>query len=314
VDVDLGQVRAFVRAAEERHFGRAAAGLYLTQQALSKRIARLEKLLGEQLFDRGGQRVELTAAGERFLPYARELLALAATAALVTRSQPLPLKVDVWGPVHRPLSLLGELAARYPEMLLELSMRRGLASSIEAVARGDLDLAWGRPHDLGIAWPQGLSRRLICLEPVAAGVLSGHPLAGAAEIGKEELAEFGLWIPFGDRPAELVGLLRAYAAGLGVPITGTPLNLGVEHTIAELRRHPERVTPLGAWWTLPADVIRIPLRPVPYLPWSVVWNPGNPHPALARLLELLAGQSVIDFDPERDWLPEPDLDELIRAR
>ncbi|MEV4412561.1 LysR family transcriptional regulator [Catellatospora sp. NPDC049609] len=310
MDLDLAQVRAFVRAAEELHFGRAAAGLYLTQQALSKRVGRLEQALGTRLFERGGQRVELTDAGARFLPYARDLLTLAVRAAQAVRPTPLPLKVDVWGPVHRPLSLLGELVAAYPDLLLELSMRRSLGSALDAVARGDVDLAWGRPHDLGTPWPEGLRRRLVCLEPIAAGVLAGHPLASAASVGAPELAEYGLWIPFEDRPPELVGLLRAYAGALGVPLTGTAGNLGVEHTLAELRRRPERVTPLGAWWQLPADVVRVPLRPTPYLPWSVVWRADNPHPLLPRLLKLLPGPGSVRFAPDRDWLPEADRADL----
>ncbi|WP_314622850.1 LysR family transcriptional regulator, partial [Streptomyces stackebrandtii] len=69
MDLDMAQVRAFVRTAEELHFGKAAGTLGISQQALSKRIARLESLLGTPLFERGGgSGVRLTPAGERFLP------------------------------------------------------------------------------------------------------------------------------------------------------------------------------------------------------------------------------------------------------
>ncbi|MFC7641687.1 LysR family transcriptional regulator [Streptosporangium lutulentum] len=63
MDLDLAQVRAFVQAAGELHFGHAAEELSISQQALSKRIARLESTLGRRLLDRGGQGVRLTEAG-----------------------------------------------------------------------------------------------------------------------------------------------------------------------------------------------------------------------------------------------------------
>jgi len=73
VDLDLHQVRAFVVAADHGHFGRAADAMFLTQQALSKRIARLEDDIGV-LFRRGPTGVTLTPAGARFLTLARNLL------------------------------------------------------------------------------------------------------------------------------------------------------------------------------------------------------------------------------------------------
>jgi Bacterial regulatory helix-turn-helix protein, lysR family len=74
MELDLTQVRAFVEVAEQHHFGRAAARLFLTQQALSKRIQRLEHTVGEPLIHRGARGVQLSDAGRRFLPHARALL------------------------------------------------------------------------------------------------------------------------------------------------------------------------------------------------------------------------------------------------
>jgi DNA-binding transcriptional LysR family regulator len=102
VDLDLTQVRAFVAAADQLHFGRAAARLFLTQQALSKRISRLEQALGEQLFVRGTRGVELSDAGRRFLPHARSLLAAADAAAFAAHPGSWPLRIDVWGQVQAP--------------------------------------------------------------------------------------------------------------------------------------------------------------------------------------------------------------------
>ncbi len=80
-------MRAFAVTAEECHFGRAADRLFITQQALSKRIARLEEILGARLLERDRRSVGLTAAGERFLPHAHEVVeAVDAAAAAAPES------------------------------------------------------------------------------------------------------------------------------------------------------------------------------------------------------------------------------------
>jgi hypothetical protein len=81
MDLDLAQVRAFVAVADEGHFGRAADLLSVSQQGLSKRIARLEAGLGVRLLDRGTHGVTLTEAGRRFLVPARRPVAAGDIAA-----------------------------------------------------------------------------------------------------------------------------------------------------------------------------------------------------------------------------------------
>ncbi len=63
--------------ADELHFGRAAAKLYISQPALSKQIRKLEDQLGTPLLIRDSRHVTLTPRGQRFLDDARQLLALA---------------------------------------------------------------------------------------------------------------------------------------------------------------------------------------------------------------------------------------------
>lgn len=82
MDLDLAQVRALVVTADRLHLGQAAAGPHLTQQALSRRVARLEDALGRRLFDRTGHGVELTDAVRRFPGPARHWLPEAGRAAL----------------------------------------------------------------------------------------------------------------------------------------------------------------------------------------------------------------------------------------
>lgn len=73
--MDTQLLRTFLEVARTRHFGRAAAALYLTQSAVSARIRQLEDAVGAPLLERNRREVRLTAAGERFAGHAAELLA-----------------------------------------------------------------------------------------------------------------------------------------------------------------------------------------------------------------------------------------------
>jgi DNA-binding transcriptional LysR family regulator len=67
-------LRYFVAVAEELNFTRAAERLHMATSPLSQRIRDLERELGAPLFLRNSRKVELTAAGERFLPAARDTI------------------------------------------------------------------------------------------------------------------------------------------------------------------------------------------------------------------------------------------------
>lgn len=73
-NINLKQIEAFVKAADQRSFRKAAELLNTTQPNISTRIAGLEERLGMRLLERDRSDVRLTAMGERLLPEARSIL------------------------------------------------------------------------------------------------------------------------------------------------------------------------------------------------------------------------------------------------
>ncbi|MBW8484094.1 LysR family transcriptional regulator [Actinomadura parmotrematis] len=309
MDLDLAQVRAFVAVAGTRHFGRAAAELAVTQQALSKRVARLEERLGARLLERG-QGVELTATGRRFLEPARRALAAADAAVAAVRADGRPLRVDVWGHLYDPARTISEAIAAGAAPAVELGRARDLPSVVEALLRGETDAGFGRVHATGHPRGDALAHRPVRLEPVDALLGADHPLAGRDVLRPADLGGSRLLFP---AAAERLDFLRAFADRFGVDDRAEGVNLGAGHLLATVRDVP------GAFTLLPADarlpdvpgVRAVPLAdPTPLYAWSLVWDAAARHPELPALLRSLAetgrARRWLEYDPARDWLPPGD--------
>lgn len=74
--IDLDQVRSFVAVIEAGSFRDAAQRLDLAQPTVSQHVQKLEAMLGHLLVERNRTRATTTAAGLRFLPFAKALLRL----------------------------------------------------------------------------------------------------------------------------------------------------------------------------------------------------------------------------------------------
>ncbi|MEU2390834.1 LysR family transcriptional regulator [Streptomyces sp. NPDC007369] len=304
MDLDVAQVRAFVRTAEELHFGRAAATLAISQQALSKRIARLELLLGVRLFQRGGTGVRLTEAGRRFLPPARQTVAAADAAVAAAAGMDRPLHVDVWGHLYAPMRTLSHMAAEAGQLVL--GHGRDMPSVTAALLHGEIDAAFGRVHP---PLPAGLTHRLVRLEPVDAVLSEAHPLAAEPALRPEQLRGSVLWAP---GALDRLDFLHRFADRFGIRNTATGVNLGLAHFLAEVAAEPRRFSLVPADVPLPevSGLRAVPLvDPTPLYAWSLLWRSGNAHPGLNGLAAACAEEAGrsrwLEYDPTRDWLPEP---------
>src|SRR5690242_14546842 len=83
--MDINQLEVLVTVARDKSFSRAAESLKRTQPAISQAIRRLEKEVGETLFDRSSKDGTLTPAGEALLDYARQMLNLRQAARTAIR-------------------------------------------------------------------------------------------------------------------------------------------------------------------------------------------------------------------------------------
>ena len=72
----LDLLASFEAAARQLSFTRAGAERFITQSAMSARIAALEDELGTVLLDRRNKQFRMTFAGQRFLKHATRLLEL----------------------------------------------------------------------------------------------------------------------------------------------------------------------------------------------------------------------------------------------
>ncbi|MFC4003055.1 LysR family transcriptional regulator [Prauserella oleivorans] len=307
MDLDLAQVRAFVLTAELRNFSRAAERLFLTQQALSKRISRLEHALGVPLFVRSNRAVEPTAEAERFLPHARELLRLAEQAVAAVGVDDLPVRLDLVDNRLSPMYLLRRMAAREPALRVEHSWRHGFAHTVDPLLRGEVDVAFGRVHDLGRELPEGLEHRLVRLEPLVALLAPEHPLASGEVLRMADLRDEGIWLPSLGGPVEWLAFLRRMSEALGVPLDDSGVSYDLRHTLEQTRYGRRRVTLAGADMELAPDLnLRVlPFEPSPLFPWSIVWRADDRRPAVRRLVELALATSRAEgwceHDPARVW-------------
>ncbi|MGW0200795.1 LysR family transcriptional regulator [Nonomuraea sp. NPDC003201] len=315
MEADIEGLRAFVVTAEELHFGRAGARLFISQQALSKRIRRLEEALTVPLFERTTRAVELTEAGERLLPRARDAVSAfdrAIQAVQAVRLADDPLRVDVYDERFTPLRMVRQASERDARVRIELSMRQGLSVALPALRRQELDAAFGRVHDTPAPWPAELAYRLVRLEPLHAFVPEDHRLAARDVLRPADLREAGIAMPDPAGAAEWRGYLVRLADRFGVPLRFNAPAIGQRHLVEQFLAEKSAVG-LGEMSIDPAGsgLRRIPIvEPTPLMPWSIVWHRRNPRPLLRALLRQLRPRPLPAPSDPGAWVPEIDLTPL----
>ncbi|MEU1826475.1 LysR family transcriptional regulator [Streptomyces abikoensis] len=304
-------LRAFVTAAEELHFTRAAARLYLAQQALSRDIRRLEREVGAELFSRTTRVVALTAEGERLLPYARRVLAAHEEFAAACAGESRPLLVDVGGPVSTGRRVLAEARRTAPRLELVARYQSGLTGAVERILAGRLDVSFGRVGGLSADVRAGLEFLPVRLERMTVLLPDDHRLAGCDRVSLDALRGETLYAGAGNPDtAEWTDLAERLFAGRGIAVAEPfPGIEGEEEFVRVIRKRGWAVLASEEFIEVPGMVLRPLVDPVPLSPVAMVWRRGLRHPGLDALRDVV--RELVDLHgwlerPSGSWLPEAD--------
>ena len=316
-NIDPRLFRNFLAVAQELHFGRAAARLYVAQQALSRDIARLERELGVPLLVRSTRRVALTAEGERLVPRAAEFLALHDRILEEMRGSHQPLMVDALrdrSTASRVLSRARELA---PDLEIEGRFHGGFGAAYPELLAHRLDVIFGRSTGFGLPFPDHLTRRLVRLEPIGLLLLEDHPLAAQPSIPLNAVAGLTLDTSAGNVAApewvqlatELVvdhGAIPSPEHHPGMPAVAAA---GPDETAYHLRATGWPIISLLDVPAIPGAVVRPFTDPIPLYPWTMVHRRNLKHAALAALeqaIDQLATAEGWWAMPASAWLATAD--------
>ncbi|MGW6061879.1 LysR family transcriptional regulator [Streptomyces sp. NPDC055189] len=315
-DLEPRLLRAFVAVSEELHFTRAAAALYVAQQALSRDVRRLERELGAELFVRTTRQVTLTAEGERLLPYARRVLdAQDDLAAAFARGR----GSDVARPLLVDLNSQGLISGRILERARELApdcelMARyesGLTGAAADMLAGRLDVSFGRYAGLEPALRSRLEQQPVRYEPMAVLLPLGHPLAELDAVPLGALAGESVYAGAGNpRTLEWTDLAHRLFEGRGIEVAApAPLAVGPEEFGRIMAKHRNPVLAAVDFPAMPESVLRPLVDPVPLSPVSLVWRKGLVHPGVdalrAAASELAAAEGWLRR-PQDAWVPAAD--------
>lgn len=195
--IDTPTLTAFMAVAETNSFSAAAERLYITQPAISKRIAMLEQQLEARLFDRVGRQIKLTEAGRALLPRARQVLMDVEDMARAIHD----LSGEVSGKLrigtshhiglHRLPPVLRQFSRDYPKVTLDIHFIDS-EEAWEGVLHGELEMG---VVTLPPQPDERLHSQVIWQDPLVFMCAPEHPLAKQKNLTLEALTGHSAILP-----------------------------------------------------------------------------------------------------------------------
>lgn len=149
LDSDL--LRSFLAVAKAGSVSGGASRLLRTQSAVSLQVLKLEEIVAQQLFDRHGRGVSLTARGEQLLPIARQVVETLDQAVIAMRGPDTKGEIRLGMPEEYSDTLLPAILSGFSQEQpgARILVRCGTSVEFPAVlAAGDLDIALHTPENV----------------------------------------------------------------------------------------------------------------------------------------------------------------------
>ncbi|MCX4725714.1 LysR family transcriptional regulator [Streptomyces sp. NBC_01306] len=233
MDLDLRKLRYFVAVAEQRHFGRAAEQLYITQPVLSRQVKSLEQELGCDLLARTTRSVELTAAGKQLYEEAQGILAAVATTVRRVHDVGLGVQrlVVAFAPGLHVSDAIRAFTARYPQVETDVVPVRWWEPDAP-LRDGRAQVGYlRRPFD-----ESGLRTLSIGLDPRVACMPVEHLLASRDELTLADLADERMLDAPKRRTSSLEEKFELIASGHGIALV--PLSIARSYSRPDLTHLP----------------------------------------------------------------------------
>ena len=184
--MEIAQLHYFRTAARCENFTQAAEKLGITQSALSRSIANMEKELGFRLFERIGNRLSLNQHGKAFLFRAINILNTLDSAIEETKA----MAGLEYGTVRIAVSetiflknVIFNFIKKHPRVHISCMLRSDEDIRV-ALEEGDVDFSVTRNPIIGASF----SGELIFRDHMMAILPPGHPLCGRAGLHLDELS------------------------------------------------------------------------------------------------------------------------------
>lgn len=304
--MDTKALRSFVRAAELGQLQHAADELGVTQQAVSKRIAALERELEVRLFARTARGVELTLDGQAFLPHARSIVAGVERAITAVGPGSRALRIDVLGLRSAQAVVLHDYWRSHPETNLDVVTLRvdDPRAAVAAVEAGDIDASF-RTVTAPDTLPPDVQMIHAFDSPLELLVGPGHPLASARRLTPPQLRKHRIWVPGITPRSEWAEFYDQLVTEFDLRIDAAGPHFGDEVLLDTLADSADVATLVGARdryiWPAKYDLRRIPVvNPTLAYPLSLILPRTNPHPGLRGIVAHLGSLPRL---PETVWLP-----------